>query len=412
MNRNVIQKKAVQLIDQSNVVALKWATGAGKSKAALMMVDYISKKKITDHKLEILICVAENAHKQNWTDEIHKHGFTKLFNFTIECYASLKKYKYSSWDVIIFDEAHHLGTSLRLDIIDYIIARYTILLSATISDNKICDISDKFGTVAVDIVTLEDVIEWDILPEPEVILIPMELDNTTCDCTIVESWGSAKKRVRYECEFKDRWTYCAHRDKYPDAELTIKCTQHQKYMYLCSRVDYWRTRYIRRREEFAKNKWMLCGSERKRFIGDLKTSIAMHLVSSIKQRFICFCSSIGQANLIGGNNEVLHHKLNKGIICNRINKFNTGELNRLFAVGMLQEGQNLRNIEAGVIIQLDGKEGKFIQKLGRTLRSKEKPKVYILYYKNTVDTTYLQHVYNSVPHNCVTEAPVELFKQR
>lgn len=412
MDRNAIQKKVVQLIDQSNVVALKWATGAGKSKAALMMVDYISKKKITDHKLEVLICVAESAHKQNWVDEINKHGFTKLFNFTIECYASLKKHKYSSWDIIIFDEAHHLSTSLRLDIIDYIIARYTILLSATISDDKIRDIGGKFGTVAVDTVTLEDVIEWDILPEPEVILIPMELDNAACDCTITESWGSAGKRMKYECEFKDRWDYCARRDKYPDAELTIKCTQYQKYMYLCTQIDYWRTRYIRSREDFAKNRWMAYGSERKRFIGSLKTSIAMHLIAGLKDRFICFCSSIEQANLIGDVGEVLHHKLNKGHVYSRIDKFNTGKLNRLFTVGMLQEGQNLRNIEAGVIIQLDGKEGRFIQKLGRTLRSKKRPKVYILYYRGTVDVNYLQNVYSSIPHNCITEASVELFKQR
>ena len=57
-------------------------------------------------------------------------------------------------------------------------------------------------------------------------------------------------------------------------------------------------------------------------------------------------------------------------------------INNIFAVGMLQEGQNLVNIEAGIIIQLDGKERSFIQKFGRSLRA-EDPVQYIFYYKNT-----------------------------
>ena len=56
---------------------------------------------------------------------------------------------------------------------------------------------------------------------------------------------------------------------------------------------------------------------------------------------------------------------------------------------MITEGMNLTAIEAGIIVQLDGKERLFIQKFGRSLRA-EDPVTFIFYYKNTQDENYLK----------------------
>ena len=56
---------------------------------------------------------------------------------------------------------------------------------------------------------------------------------------------------------------------------------------------------------------------------------------------------------------------------------------------MLQEGQNLVNIQAGIIIQLDGQERTFIQRFGRAMRANS-PVQYIFYYRNTRDEEYLK----------------------
>lgn len=63
--------------------------------------------------------------------------------------------------------------------------------------------------------------------------------------------------------------------------------------------------------------------------------------------------------------------------------------------------QNLVDIEAGVIIQLDNVERAFIQKFGRTLRA-DSPKQYIFYYKNTRDEDYLQNVYEEINNDYIT----------
>ena len=73
-----------------------------------------------------------------------------------------------------------------------------------------------------------------------------------------------------------------------------------------------------------------------------------------------------------------------------IEKFNSGELTSLFAIGMIQEGQNLAGIEAGVIIQLSGKERKFIQELGRTMRAKE-PEQHVIVFRGTRDDFYYEN---------------------
>ena len=80
---------------------------------------------------------------------------------------------------------------------------------------------------------------------------------------------------------------------------------------------------------------------------------------------------------------------------NTINDFNEKKINSLFAIGMLQEGQNLVDIQAGIIVQLDGQERAFIQKSGRVYRA-EDPIQCIFYYKNTRDEEYLNKAIENI----------------
>ena len=69
---------------------------------------------------------------------------------------------------------------------------------------------------------------------------------------------------------------------------------------------------------------------------------------------------------------------------------------------MLQEGQNLTNIQAGIIVQLDGEERGFIQKFGRSLRATD-PIQYILYYRGTRDEEYLQKALEGIDKEYIVE---------
>ena len=401
MTREELQIQSLSLIKQSNRVALQWCTGLGKSRMAIDMANYLADKEFEEYgePLNVLLVVAETAHKSNWKLEFDKWGL-KIDNVVMECYASLKKYRNSYWDLVIFDEAHHLGSDLRMDVLTELHAQNIILLSATLPDQVMQAVTEVFGEFVTSKVTLKEAIEWGILPQPKVYLIPLTLDSTYPNCTIIEEWGKKEKRVTYKCKFHERWEYVRNKNKYPNVTLEISCTQQQKYDYLSDQFEYWRSQFFRTRQEFIKNKWLQVGSQRKRFLGESKTDAVRLLLHKIQnKRFICFCTSIEQAELLGGKNAIHSKKDNSLDI---IDDFNTKKIDNLFAVGMLQEGQNLTDIEAGVIVQLDGQERAFVQKFGRSLRATD-PIQFIFYYKDTRDTEYLENVLEGINEEYITE---------
>ena len=390
MTREELYNQGLESAKQNTRLAFLWSTGVGKSKMAIGIANYLSEN---NSELKVLLVVAETAHKDNWKEEFKKWKLNKKINITIECYASLKNYQNTQWDLIIFDEAHHLGSDLRLEMLRTISAQNIILLSATLQDQLLYALQNIFGQFKVSRVTLQDAIQWGILPEPKIYLYALTLDNTRYTETIIEEWGKKNKEISIHCTYSQRWEYIKNRKKYPNIKLIISCTQQQKYDYLTTQFNHYKTLYLNTRQINFRNKWMQAGSVRKRFLGECKTVYAEHLINEFRKknkRFICFCSSINQAEELGkilkSKNNIIHSKKQK--TQDIINKFNSKELNELYCVSMLVEGQNLNNIEAGVIVQLDGEERVFLQKFGRVMRA-DSPVQYIFYYKGTRDEEYL-----------------------
>ena len=392
MTREELYNQGLESAKQNTRLAFLWSTGVGKSKMAIGIANYLSEN---NSELKVLLVVAETAHKDNWKEEFKKWKLNKKINITIECYASLKNYQNTQWNLIIFDEAHHLGSDLRLEILRTISAQHIILLSATLQDQLLYALQNIFGQFKVSKVTLQDAIQWGILPEPKIYLYALTLDNTRYTETIIEEWGKKNKEIPIHCTYSQRWEYIKNRKKYPNIKLIISCTQQQKYDYLTTQFNHYKTLYLNTRQINFKNKWMQAGSVRKRFLGECKTVYAEHLINEFRKknkRFICFCSSIKQAELLGSLNAI-HSKKSDSL--NTINDFNEKKINSLFAIGMLQEGQNLVDIQAGIIVQLDGQERAFIQKSGRVYRA-EDPIQCIFYYKNTRDEEYLNKAIENI----------------
>ena len=392
MTREELYNQGLESAKQNTRLAFLWSTGVGKSKMAIGIANYLSEN---NSELKVLLVVAETAHKDNWKEEFKKWKLNKKINITIECYASLKNYQNTQWDLIIFDEAHHLGSDLRLEMLRTISAQNIILLSATLQDQLLYALQNIFGQFKVSRVTLQDAIQWGILPEPKIYLYALTLDNTRYTETIIEEWGKKNKEIPIHCTYSQRWEYIKNRKKYPNIKLIISCTQQQKYDYLTTQFNHYKTLYLNTKQINFRNKWMQAGSVRKRFLGECKTVYAEHLINEFRKknkRFICFCSSIKQAELLGSLNAI-HSKKSDSL--NTINDFNEKKINSLFAIGMLQEGQNLVDIQAGIIVQLDGQERAFIQKSGRVYRA-EDPIQCIFYYKNTRDEEYLNKAIENI----------------
>lgn len=405
MNREELRDAAINALQTSHNIAIQAATGVGKSKIAIDICKECAKRERRDLK-KILLVIAERAHYKNWKDELIKWSYDVPIE--IICYASLRKKRDSNWDIIIFDEAHHLNSELRLDTFETMGARYRVFLSATLKDSLIIKLECSCGPIKSFKMGLQEAFSNNVLPEPKIVLIPLTLDKTKQDHIIVEEWGKKDKRLTYKCTYAERWRFLRNKRSYPNVKLLISCTQQQQYDYLCEQFEYYKKRYMLTRNEILKNKWLQCGSRRKVFIGTEKTEIAKHILEKVKnKRFVCFCTNIEQAETLGGVNAVHSKKKDNQAI---VNKFNEGQTNSLFAVGMLQEGMNLNNIEAGVIIQLDGEERSFIQRFGRTLRA-DSPVQYIIYYKGTRDEEYLKNALDKIDTKYIQEAKYEYFSK-
>lgn len=397
LTKSTIQSKAIEALTNDKRVVLQWATGVGKGYTAVKAIQQLKPAKV-------LIVVAETAHKKNWIDEFAKAGGVDEWatSITIECYASLKNYRDTSWDLIVFDEVHHLGSDIRIDIMGTLKAERVLALSATISDQELLYCLElTFGKFVYSKITIQEAVDNHLLPEPKIYLIPMQLDYMSKDQIIEESWGTNSKRITVECTMQESWKYRkAKKTLYPNMHLIISCSALEKYNYLTDQMDYWMKRYYATRNEAIKAKALQYGSQRKTLMGETKTSKVFQLLATLRdKRYICFCASIAQAELLGGDNAIHSKKFSNAEV---INAFNRGKINNLFAVGMLQEGQNLNNIQAGIIIQLDGKERPFIQKFGRTMRA-EDPVQYIFYYKNTQDEKWKNMVLEGIDRTYIKE---------
>lgn len=332
-------------------VMLKWATGAGKTKESFSLTERV----IRSPNYSILIVVAETQHKQNWRDEMKKWNFN--LKTTIICYASLKKYRGTHHDVLILDECHHCSSPLRQDILRTIKADNVFALSATPGDS-LPILQRLYGKFDVSTKGLNNLIKTGKLPKPEVFVYDLRLSEEHPNgCTVSEG------------------------ERYRMVESMIK-----KYRGVFAHTHF----------QGDKFKMLQAGLERKRLLGELKVPFVSYLLSKIHdKRYICFCPTIEIARQLYALHPVgsacINSKESSKENEENLAAFNNGDKDHLFVVGMLTEGTNLVNIEAGVLMQLDRGERTMIQKFGRTLRS-EHPKMYFFRFLDTVDDKLVRNI--------------------
>lgn len=410
-----LQEREFLALKDSHRVILKWATGCGKSKMTIDLVNRALLHYPEGGQVRILLVVAERAHIQNWDDEFDKwhsavdsKASSRMRYIKTVCYNSLHKVKDEFWDIVILDEAHHAFTEKRLAALEelkenlYPSCNFVFLLSATLSSGKQDMIESIFGKFTTSTVTLKDAIKEDILPDPKVYVVEMHLDNTKRFQEIQIGNDPKAPVVKWE----DRAKYI-----YKNIPCIIRCTEFQKNLFLTQSVDYWNERYHRSHSEFQRVKAANYGSQRKRFLGELKTGAVRKLIDRLprKNRFVCFCASVAQANALDYVNNISSKRPAKSNQIT-IDKFNNKQIDHIYAVGMITEGMNLTDIQTGIIVQLDGKERLFLQKAGRVMRS-DFPNIYIFYYKNTQDEKYLKSALENIDSKFVKHCNVdELWK--
>lgn len=371
MTREEVYQECLTKINNTKFLLLELATGYGKTKTSIDLVNHLIATKYKDKKVSMLLLVAKTVHKQTWQDEMNKWGGVNVSTLTVECYESLKKHKHEYYDIIVMDECHHINSDARLDMLSTLSFNNLIGLSATVPQKLKMYFKYKYHAEIVSC-DLTDAIDSDILPEPQIILMPLELDNTKATETI-ELSPNTKGRL-YEGNFADLW-----RLRKAKVHAIIKCTPKQKLGDMNNQILFAKNRYQRSRQDFARNRWLFLCGDRIKYLANLKNDIVLQILSKLKgYRSITFCKTIEQAEILG---KYCIHSKNKDSD-DIYNDFNAKKINHITSVNVLNEGANLVDCKYAVFANYSSSEICSAQRIGRSLRHKS-PIIIMPYYKGT-----------------------------
>lgn len=374
----------IDILNMSNKhVLLELPTSFGKSKIA---INIITHRNITPDK-KILIVVPRLVLIDTWKDEFKKWGREEYINnLSFVTYVSFPK-RAGRWDMVVFDECHHLSLRCQEALEGYTIDN-SILLSATVKK----DLKYTFGLLFPNLgkykVNIKDATEEGILPDPKVYLIPLDLDNTKREYSIIKNPSKYKSIV---IDYKDRWKYRNVKDK----KVIIKCTQRQYYIDISSIIDWYKKRTYNER---FRNLFLHKSGERLKWLSNQKTVFIHSLLDLLhKERTLVFCNSIAQTEELG---KYCINSKNKDSE-EYLQSFNESKINHITACNMLDEGINLVNCRIGIYATLNSSERMIKQKLGRLLRHPN-PIIIIPYFIRTRDEEIVQKMCEDYNENLIS----------
>lgn len=368
MTREEIYQRCEREIDRTKGVLFEAGTGYGKTSIAIQLMNHICSK--LNRPLKVLYLVDRNVQKTTALVEFDKWKLDSAIGVLLECYASLKKHTGESFDVVVLDEVHHVRSELKLGLLKQVEFEYMIGLSATIPGKLKQYLINNYHIGFVSR-SLNDAIEDGVLPEPEIMLLCLQLDNKV-KCEMLEINPKKPGAVQHD-DYEHLWKYKRKHHAF------LKCTKKQKLQYMDMQILYAKRLYMSVRSVGLERRWLrLCG-DRLKYLAECKNNLVKELLDKIQdKRVLTFCSSIEQTEVLGKN--CIHSK-NK--MANEVlNDFNEERINHITACQVLNEGVNLKSCQYGVFANINASDIIKVQRVGRILRH-EHPVVIIPYYENT-----------------------------
>ena len=330
MTREQVTNECLAAIDSSKCLLTLLSTGFGKSRIAIDCINKICDKVFSNEndRTDVLIVVDKKVHIQNWKDEFEKWGGIKTDNVEFCCYASLHKYAGSYWDIVVLDEAHHVGSEARLEALETINIAYNLIgLSATVPRELKAWFKRKYKTTIVSCTT-QDAIESGILPDPTIYLMPLTINDKLY--TISYEINKKDKSVPVIGSYKDLWAL-----KKSKKHAIIKLTPSQYLNEIDGLVNFYK-RKAAGGNTIMKNLWLRACGERLTYLANLKNKQVQEILTKLKNYgTITFCASIEQAEKLGKN--CIHSK-NKAAQ-ETLNTFNAGKIKHITTCNILNEGE-------------------------------------------------------------------------
>lgn len=343
--REEIQADALAIALKNKRCGLGISMGVGKTLIGLQYIDHF--QSVNMGTLRILIVAPKLSIFDSWKNDAEKFDIS-LDHVQYTTYLSLNKLHPNHYDIVIFDECHSLLPTHEIFLANY---QGKILgLTGTPpryikSDKgqmvfKYCPIQYKYIT--------DDAVEDDILNDYRIIVHKMPLSSAN----------------NHSVKMKTGTFYTSERKSY----------------------DYWTKRLGQAR---SKKEEQIASVMRMRAMMDFRTKegYARTLMQDIEDKLIVFCNTQDQADRLC---RYSYHSTNEHAEEN-LQKFKSGAIDQLSCVLQLNEGINIPNLRAGIILHAYGNERKSSQRIGRLLRlnPEDTAIIHILCYTGTIDEKWV-----------------------
>lgn len=343
VSREEIQNDALKAIEGCDRCGIAVSMGVGKTLIGLQHIfqNY-------DDTLKVLVVAPKRSILKSWVDEAKKFNLDHLLaHITFSTYLSLTK-QTDDYDIIYLDECHNLLFTHDAWLSNY--KGRIVGLTGTppkiassekgMMVNKYCPITYKYIT--------DDAINDGILNDYEIVVHKLRLDDR-------KNFMQKTKKGQFPTSELASYNYWTERLLNANGGKDIQITRVMRMKALMSFPS---------KERYAKK-----------------------LFETIEDKVILFANTQDQADKMCSHS---YHSTNADSEVN-LQKFKSGDINKLSCVLQLNEGVNIPNLKQGIIMHAYGNERKSAQRLGRLLRLNpdEKAIIHILCYSGTVDETWV-----------------------
>lgn len=360
--KDQVQREAINALDAnsgSGIVTM--ATGTGKSKIPIM----IAQRDLTST-YKILICVpTEKLRDENWKKEFEKWEANDIWHTHVErtCYVSMPKILDQIYDMVIMDECHNI-TEYNIQFFTQNKCKRIIGLTATMPENLIkLDLLKSLRLKIVYSVSMDQAVKWKLVSPYRIILVRQPMN------TIQKTVKAGNKlKPFYQTEYE---AYA-----YVTKKINQFATRQQQGDILTSQDLAIKEILIRQRMHLVYN-----------FESKLNTAkFLLEYVIHKDQRTLIFAGSIKHADELCIDS--FHSKSSKH--STTFERFNNKQINRLSCVNSLNEGHNIPDLDNALIVQLNSKSLRMIQRIGRIVRYREDhiATIFIITTKDTVDENW------------------------
>jgi len=342
--REEVQHEALTVAINNKRCGLGISMGVGKT---LIGLKYIENFQGGDKKARVLIVAPKLSIFDSWKDDANKFNID-ISNAEFTTYLSLNKFNCSDFDIVVLDECHSLLES-HLPFLGCFTGRILGLTGTPprYPNTEKGRMVSQFCPIMYKYIT-DDAIEDNILNDYRIIVHKMPL--------------SSKNTIPVKLKDKEFMTSEVRNYNYWTQRLMDANTKKQEQIASIMRMK------------------ALMGFQ-------TKEGYTKKLLENIEEKCIVFCNTQDQADRMC---KYSVHSKNEDADQN-LQNFKEGTIEKLSCVLQLNEGINIPNLRAGIIMHAYGNERKSSQRIGRLLRlnPKDKATIHILCYKDTVDERWV-----------------------